>query len=448
MNSVTTARAGTSSNKLPNSSLTMSSTTALSDMKLGGKISIADRLRWIKMPENSQHSNEVQWWPGVIYDNFMELIQDVDNVQFKGKCLLKKMKLAKENKNPTVALTFYGDTFRLRTIFHDHDLKERVAVFYDNMDAFYTNRDRTLPDDALLVSAVNRVLSLIEELIRSPNGSNGGSPKRKVSPCTADNCKNSLDTGIETTKEHSPGVRAIENDFGTSSVDSVAEQETDDWQQVIVQQSQEDVTQDEKSIASTPSDNHDYTFSRKESENTNRSERTHESQSDDSLNIDPHVEWRKVFGLLTSNGWKWFNGGVLYDKVLIKPGHKFKGGKVGIDFFPTDIWGHGDEIKEYIHQNYGWVGPRVHTDSGNEWISDEHSEGTVSFDNSERTGSIGEPEDHLVDDNVDGEDEDDFMDAVVETKSNHGCIAWSQVGNKCNRMGGHLGSTKKSKHFT
>jgi hypothetical protein len=47
------------------------------ELKLGEKVPIAEKLRWIKIPQSSDHTNTVQWWPGVIYDSFMELIQDV-----------------------------------------------------------------------------------------------------------------------------------------------------------------------------------------------------------------------------------------------------------------------------------------------------------------------------------------------------------------------------------
>jgi hypothetical protein len=53
------------------------STSSMPEMRLGEKVSIAEKLRWIQMPQNDDHKNAVQWWPGVIYDSFMELIQDV-----------------------------------------------------------------------------------------------------------------------------------------------------------------------------------------------------------------------------------------------------------------------------------------------------------------------------------------------------------------------------------
>jgi hypothetical protein len=363
----------------------------------------------------------------------------IDDVQFKGKCLLKKMKLAKENKNPRVALTFYGETYRIRTIFHDQDLEERVLSFYDNMDTFYTNRDMGFPDNDKLECAVNRVLALIEQLVHSPNSSQG-SPKRRVSPCTAEQSNEIPDFELGTQDEHSPGVRAIEHDFGsTNSVDSIAEKKNDPWQPVIVQESSSNNNNNnnkrnvdykhERKRSSTHGSNKKKSKSKKKNVDKTNDER-HEDSSGLPLVIDKHREWKHIFALLTRNGWKWRNGGIAYDKILIKPGHDFKEGKngvdffptgkIGVDFFPTDLWGHGDEIKDYMHKNYGWVGPQASSDeSESDVTKDQNHNENVSCDESY--------DDQLVDDNSEHDDEDDTFEYVEEDDTNsHDNTSWSQ----------------------
>jgi hypothetical protein len=46
------------------------------EMKLGQKISIESRLRWVKQP-SSESTGSVMRWPAVQYESFSELIQDV-----------------------------------------------------------------------------------------------------------------------------------------------------------------------------------------------------------------------------------------------------------------------------------------------------------------------------------------------------------------------------------
>lgn len=333
----------------------------------------------------------------------MEPFYTSDDVQFKGRCLLKKMKLAKENKNPRVALMLYGETYRIRTIFRDQDLEERALSFYDNMDTFYTNRDVALPDNDKLECAVNRVLSLIEQLIHSPNSSQG-SPKRRVSPCTAEHSDEVPDFQMGTQDEHSPGVRAIEHDFGSSSADSITEKESDAWQPIIVQESKNSDIDHGKQLSSTA------IGSNKNVPRNSQNEAANTTSNKDGnailpLDIDPHLEWKQVFSLLTKNGWKWRHGGQLYDKILIKPGCKGKGGKLGVDFFPTDLWGDGDELKEFVHKNYGWVGPHASTDE---------SENEVTDRNYDEKSSCDESEDQLVDDNSEEENDNDTFEYVED----------------------------------
>lgn len=427
------------------------------ELKLGEKVSIAENLRWIKMPQNSDHKNEIQWWPGVIYDSFMELIQDVDDVQFKGKCLLKKMKLAKENKNPRVALTFYGETYRIRTIFRDQDLEERVLSFYDNMDTFYTNRDMDFPDNDKLEYAVNRVLALIEQLVHSPNSSQG-SPKRRVSPCTAEQSNEIPDFELGTQDGHSPGVRAIEHDFGsTNSVESISEKESDAWQPVIVQESSSNNNNNnnkrnvdykhERKRSSTHGSNKKKSKSKKKNVDKTNDER-HEDSSSLPLVIDKHREWKHIFALLTRNGWKWRNGGIAYDKILIKPGHDFKEGKngvdffptgkIGVDFFPTDLWGHGDEIKDYMHKNYGWVGPQASSDESESDVTKDQNNGeNMSCD-----------DDELVDDNSEHDSDDDTFEYVEEDDTNsHDNTSWSQCWKRMQTVGWTMVPGRKKKQM-
>mmetsp|Transcript_11477 Transcript_11477/g.21461 ORF Transcript_11477/g.21461 Transcript_11477/m.21461 type:complete len:979 (-) Transcript_11477:1195-4131(-) len=361
------------------------------------------------------------------------------------------MKLAKENKNPKVALMFYGETYRIRTIFREKDLDDRVMSFYDNMDTFYTNRDMTLPDNNELECAVNRVLTLIEQLVHSPNSSQG-SPKRRVSPCTAEQSNETSDFQLGTQDDHSPGVRAIELDFGSStSVDSIPENDRDAWRPVIVQESKtsNNIDNNMKMPSANGFKRDCSTIKENEIKTNNRSE----ENANFPLEIDPYAEWKHIFSLLTRNGWKWRRGGLLYDNILVKPGHKVKGGEVGVDFFPTDAWGHGDGIKKYMHEKYGWVGPQASIEqssgsegsegSGSEASDDSGSEGS-GHSHEENASSGEESDDQLVDDNSEEENENDIFEYVEDDKMIHG-LSWSELWKRMQSEGWRIALDKNKK---
>jgi len=48
-------------------------------LKIGMKVPIENRVQWVKLPSGGKVES-VKWWPGVLYESYTELIQDV------GKC--------------------------------------------------------------------------------------------------------------------------------------------------------------------------------------------------------------------------------------------------------------------------------------------------------------------------------------------------------------------------
>jgi hypothetical protein len=53
-------------------------TTAGTDaeLKIGMKVPVEDRVHWVKLPSGGK-TESIEWWPGVLYESFTELIQDV-----------------------------------------------------------------------------------------------------------------------------------------------------------------------------------------------------------------------------------------------------------------------------------------------------------------------------------------------------------------------------------
>jgi len=48
-------------------------------LKIGMKVPVEDRLTWVKLRSEGK-TESIKWWPGVLYESYTELFQDV------GKC--------------------------------------------------------------------------------------------------------------------------------------------------------------------------------------------------------------------------------------------------------------------------------------------------------------------------------------------------------------------------
>lgn len=55
-------------------------------MKLGQKVAIENRLRWVKLPRGCS-TDSVKWWPAVQYESYSELIQDI------GECSIIELRI-------------------------------------------------------------------------------------------------------------------------------------------------------------------------------------------------------------------------------------------------------------------------------------------------------------------------------------------------------------------
>lgn len=323
---------------------------------------------------------------------------------------------------------------------------ERLANFYDNMDQFYTLVDKNHADYRKLGQAVQRMLELVNQAVGSPDTSVDQESifNREVSPdldvnaglAVAQYASSSVGIGQQKPDKISPSVRAILSDFGTSK--SPAEEyeeedgsDEDDDDGILIESS--------TSVNATPIDNNVNVGGEvidnkarislspdheKDSSPQDADERkdfsTNGTESFPSLTIDPSIKWKKVFSVLTQNGWKWKNGNIAYEKVLVKPGCNFKGGQLGQDFFPTDGMGHGDEIKEYMKENYGWVG-EIQESSSSEG-SDAQIEASGEDDDCEFGDDAESEGDQMVDDATNsggqsGISEEMDVPKIVETKN-------------------------------
>jgi len=332
-----------------------------------------------------------------------------------------------------VALTFYGNKHRVRVFRRAEDLKERVANFYDNMNEFYLNLDKELGEFDKLGQAVRRMMSIVSEAIGSPGSSiDQSSPfNREVSPDLDTNTgqyASTSDVVSHEDKKKPSSVRAIEDDFGN---DNTRFQEGDSNDEDNQNEEVESSSDERSSNAdggsefihkTTPTSNPQYG---KDSspETFSESQDVPNPDIDPPLvfNLDPYVKWNKVFAFLRRNGWKWLNGNIEYDKILLKPGRKFKGGLVGEDFFPTDTCGHGDEIKGYMQDNYGWVGETQEAETSSSEESDAKMEGSDEDDAIEFGEDNGSEDERMVDDATNGgiekaHDEEMDVPMIVETK--------------------------------
>lgn len=47
-----------------------------SSLKLGKSVQLGERMCWVREPDVTNKENSIQWWPGIEYMSFKELIQD------------------------------------------------------------------------------------------------------------------------------------------------------------------------------------------------------------------------------------------------------------------------------------------------------------------------------------------------------------------------------------
>ena len=50
-------------------------------LKIGMKVPVENRVQWFKLPSGGK-AESIKWWPGVLYESYTELIQDV------GECFM------------------------------------------------------------------------------------------------------------------------------------------------------------------------------------------------------------------------------------------------------------------------------------------------------------------------------------------------------------------------
>jgi len=51
------------------------------ELKIGMKVPVENRVHWVKLPSGGK-TESIKWWPGVLYESYTELIQDV------GECFM------------------------------------------------------------------------------------------------------------------------------------------------------------------------------------------------------------------------------------------------------------------------------------------------------------------------------------------------------------------------
>jgi len=311
----------------------------------------------------------------------------------------------------------------------------------------FTFVDKKHADYRKLEQAVQRVLELVHQAVETPAS--------YVDQESLFNREVNAGIGHQEQDKISSSVRAILNEVGNGTTPAEEEEEDNGIQ-----------IESSTAVNATPRDNNVHMGGNvvvnkaiislspdhaKDSSPQDADERKHVSAYGTgfplSFTIDPNLEWKIVFSILRQNGWKWLNGKIIYDKVLVKPGCNYKGGKVGEDFFPTDTCGHGDEIKEYMKENSGWVGPILESsnseesnaqveangeDDDYEFVDDADSEHDQMVDDATNSGGQGGIPEHMdvpmivetkrSDDLFDFKDDDEDADVI-----DYGYMPWMLV---------------------
>ena len=77
---MTKTMAAKGSNALGNTKKPVTTGGMEAGLKIGMKVPVEHRVTWVKLPSGGK-TESIKWWPGVLYESYTELIQDV------GKCV-------------------------------------------------------------------------------------------------------------------------------------------------------------------------------------------------------------------------------------------------------------------------------------------------------------------------------------------------------------------------
>ena len=343
------------------------------------------------------------------------------------KILVKLMQDGTFDQNPQIALVFHGPAgeYQIRTILPEQDADQRVQNFYTNFTKnLRQSSDEQFQNEQFQLAVKTAGQFLAAHLDNSPSPAIGSSTplseKKRVSPEVQMDWEQThadeTPSDSVTARQEEAGVRAIASDFGNDQGITMDEVPSDDHD--ILPQGLDDDRKPAAAAAKVAR----CSLSPSPSECDEQSQKSHhdakaqgeENAPTASLDIDRYAPWKEVFKLLLRSGWKW-RSHELYTKVLVRPGCTVKKGKLDSDYFPTDTCGHGQKVKEYIKEHYGWIGDDVMSESSDS--SGDSSPGSAA-ESREPSGDAVDDESEF--ENVEDEDHamvDDNIDDTVEQQS-------------------------------
>mmetsp|Transcript_17366 Transcript_17366/g.26236 ORF Transcript_17366/g.26236 Transcript_17366/m.26236 type:complete len:605 (+) Transcript_17366:171-1985(+) len=427
-------------------------------MKLGCNITIYERMRWIRKPRPSSNTKkgrqlfeggggasgdakngnggdvdgDVEWFPGILYNDFHELILDIQgNRRLQALCTLRKHKSPPTHQS--VALLFYNRTLVIRTLptgtlqnpnlhtdyvldyFHhearlygyrtskagngngngkgvealENGVKAVLRLLKDSMGMGDEDEDMDMDMDDDMNMGEEEMFGTPQEQAYVIPPDTEGKNKKDTNPNPNPNRAAQVSKKTKTTsnskskskpkaRPQAAPVRTSTRINPTSVASSVAsshksthttQQKTQVQQQ---QQSQPKLTQKQLQFAAAPTAPAPAPMEKID------------------IGINPHDTWKNVYNAMRTIGWKYTNGDLQHAWWYMMPGKRKKqkeGVNHGVDYLVSE-----EELQQYAKEYYGWEGERAveSSSSSSSSRSEESSESEESH--------FSDAEDEIVDD--------------------------------------------------
>ncbi|GFH52766.1 predicted protein [Chaetoceros tenuissimus] len=364
-----------------------------SSLKLGKSVKLGDRMCWVREPNVTIDDDSIQWWPGIEYMSFKELIADSYDLKFRIN-ILKLIKKYPDQRNARVIVGFKGNSYFYRTIQSDAHREGRVAEYWDNVDKYDCECDSYLKGFKMLQTAQEIYLSKVEPA----DDSDEGSPMHvdghnEISPVSSNEGGD-----VEMREDGIPAnitvqARTIEDDFGNKCSPPKM---TESAQVIETISTNKNTEKPETQTAVSPIENE-----------------TEENAAD--IGIEPYMKWKEVFRKLKKAGWKYITNPKFgeFDYVFIKPNRKHpnKGGKVNEDYYEVNIMGWSDKIEEYVKEQYNWLGEEAeYSNAPSPESSVPENDEKIVDDEKFGAGREDGDEDELIDDNSAKDEKEDVFE--------------------------------------
>jgi len=159
---------------------------------IGNKVSISTRIRWVQLGgknQSQQTSSDSKWWPGILYNNFLELMEDLDErlADVRAYCLVQNLKQrSRKRQSQEVVYVLGTSAFEYKLVSSNDEMKNFYNHYEEMEDigsAQYTSTEKREFEKCLVF-----VGTLLEQQFADTNEDDNNDSGMRVVDANATTC--------------------------------------------------------------------------------------------------------------------------------------------------------------------------------------------------------------------------------------------------------------------